>query len=112
MSVTKMAILCFALGWMYNEILDFSSWVWLYNMNVANFVAVFGMGLPFGILHAGGNVVFTVALGKAGDARVPPVPVPVPGDLCGQGTGRCFRKRSSVRSAGACPSARPCHWSV
>ena len=64
MSVMKMAILCFALGWMYNEILDFSSWVWLYNMNVANFVAVFAMGLPFGILHAGGNVVFTVALGK------------------------------------------------
>jgi hypothetical protein len=49
---------------MYNELLDFSSWVWLYNMNVANFVAVFAMGLPFGILHAGGNVVFTVALGK------------------------------------------------
>ena len=64
MSVLKMAILCFCLGWMYNEILDFSSWVWLYNMNVANFVAVFAMGLPFGILHAGGNVVFTVALGK------------------------------------------------
>jgi energy-coupling factor transport system substrate-specific component len=64
MSIAKMAILCFALGWMYNELLDFSSWVWLYNMNAANFVAVFGMGLPFGIMHAGGNVVFTVALGK------------------------------------------------
>jgi energy-coupling factor transport system substrate-specific component len=64
LSVTKMAILCFVLGMMYNELLDFSSWVWLYNMNVANFVAVFGMGLPFGLLHAGGNVVFTVALAK------------------------------------------------
>ncbi len=64
MSVAKMALLCFGLGWLYNEILDFSSWVWLYNMNIANFVAVFAMGLPFGILHAGGNVVFTVALAK------------------------------------------------
>jgi energy-coupling factor transport system substrate-specific component len=64
LSITKMAILCFGLGFMYNEILDFSSWVWLYNLNTANFVAVFGMGLPFGILHAVGNVVFVVALGK------------------------------------------------
>jgi energy-coupling factor transport system substrate-specific component len=64
MSVAKMALLCFTLGWMYNEVLDFSSWVWLYNMNLANFVAVFAMGLPFGIMHSGGNVVFTVVLAK------------------------------------------------
>jgi energy-coupling factor transport system substrate-specific component len=64
LSLTKMAILCFSLGWMYNEVLDFSSWVWLYNLDMAKFAVVFSMGLPFGILHAGGNVVFTVALGK------------------------------------------------
>jgi energy-coupling factor transport system substrate-specific component len=64
MSIVKMAILCFALGWMYNELLDFSSWVWLYNMDPAKFLAIFGAGLPFGLLHAGGNVVFTAAIGK------------------------------------------------
>jgi energy-coupling factor transport system substrate-specific component len=64
MSVAKMAILCFALGWMYNEVLDFSSWVWLYNLDPEKFLFIFGAGLPFGLLHAGGNVVFTYAIGK------------------------------------------------
>lgn len=63
-SVVKMAILCFMLGWMYNELLDFSSWVWLYNLDPEKFLFIFGAGLPFGLLHSGGNVVFTFALAK------------------------------------------------
>jgi energy-coupling factor transport system substrate-specific component len=64
MTIAKLAVFSFGLGILYSVLMDFSSWVWLYNMNTANLAAVYLMGIPFALLHAGGNVVFTLAIGK------------------------------------------------
>jgi energy-coupling factor transport system substrate-specific component len=58
------AILGAIFGMVYNTLMDFSSWVWLYGLDSTKFLAVFSLGLPFGIVHSIGNVVFALALGK------------------------------------------------
>jgi energy-coupling factor transport system substrate-specific component len=58
------AVLGGILGMVYNTIMDFSSWVWLYGLDPTKFLAVYSLGLPFGIAHSIGNVVFALALGK------------------------------------------------
>ena len=58
------AVLGAIFGMVYNTLMDFSSWVWLYGLDPTKFLAVFSLGLPFGIVHSVGNVVFALALGK------------------------------------------------
>ncbi|MBC7107498.1 MAG: ECF transporter S component [Methanomassiliicoccales archaeon] len=50
-------------GILYNTLLDFSSWIWLYSLDTTKFLLVFSLGLPFGILHSIGNVIFAIVLG-------------------------------------------------
>lgn len=59
-----LALLGVVFGMIYNTLLDFSSWIWLYGLDPAKFLAIFSLGLPFGIVHSIGNVVFALALGK------------------------------------------------
>ncbi|MDD1767472.1 MAG: ECF transporter S component [Methanomassiliicoccales archaeon] len=58
------AVLGVILGMVYNTIMDFSSWIWLYGLDPTKFLAVFSLGLPFGIIHSIGNAAFALALGK------------------------------------------------
>jgi energy-coupling factor transport system substrate-specific component len=58
------AVLGAILGMVYNTLMDFSSWVWLYGLDPTKFLAVFSLGLPFGVIHSIGNVAFALALGK------------------------------------------------
>lgn len=58
------AVMGAILGIVYGVLLDFSSWVWLYGLDPTKFLAVFALGLPFGLAHSIGNVVFAFALGK------------------------------------------------
>jgi energy-coupling factor transport system substrate-specific component len=58
------AVLGAIFGLIYNTLMDFSSWVWLYGLDPTKFLAVYSLGLPFGIIHSIGNVVFALSLGK------------------------------------------------
>ncbi len=58
------AILGVIFGMVYNTLMDFSSWIWLYGLDPAKFIAVFSLGLPFGIVHSIGNAAFALALGR------------------------------------------------
>lgn len=58
------AVLGVIFGMIYNTIMDFSSWIWLYGLDPTKFLAVFSLGLPFGIIHSIGNAAFALALGK------------------------------------------------
>lgn len=58
------AVLGAILGMVYNTLMDFSSWVWLYGLDPTKSLAIFSLGLPFGIIHSIGNVVFALSLGK------------------------------------------------
>ncbi len=62
--VWGIAVLGVISGMIYNTLLDFSSWVWLYGLDTTKFLAVFALGLPFGIAHSVGNAIFAFALGK------------------------------------------------
>jgi len=61
--VLGLAVLGVVFGILYNTLLDFSSWIWLYGLDTTKFLLVFSLGLPFGILHSIGNVIFSIVLG-------------------------------------------------
>ncbi|MDH7508652.1 MAG: ECF transporter S component [Methanomassiliicoccales archaeon] len=64
LGVWGLAALGAVFGIFYNTLLDFSSWIWLYGLDTTKFLLVFSMGLPFGILHSIGNVIFALVLGS------------------------------------------------
>ncbi|MGE5379309.1 MAG: hypothetical protein ACM3L5_00375, partial [Candidatus Saccharibacteria bacterium] len=52
------------LGLAYNTLMDFSSWITFYRADPNLLIPTFLAGVPFGILHIIGNVVFAAVLGK------------------------------------------------
>lgn len=58
----EVVLLGIVLGEAYNLLLDFSSWITFYRADPNLFVPTFVAGIPFGILHIIGNVVFAIAL--------------------------------------------------
>ena len=63
-TVKDIIILGVVLGMAYNTLMDFSSWITFYRSEPGLFIPTFLYGLPFGLLHVTGNVVFAVVLGK------------------------------------------------
>jgi energy-coupling factor transport system substrate-specific component len=63
-TVTHVIMLGVVLGLAYNTLMDFSSWITFYRADPNLFVPTFVAGIPFGILHIIGNVVFAAVLGK------------------------------------------------
>jgi len=63
-TVTHVVLLGMVLGLAYNTLMDFSSWLTFYRAAPEMFVWVFIAGVPYGILHVVGNVIFAVVLGK------------------------------------------------
>ncbi|MEM2944476.1 MAG: ECF transporter S component [Methanomassiliicoccales archaeon] len=64
LGIKGLAVLGVVFGLLYNILLDFSSWIWLYGLDATKFLLVFSMGLPFGILHSVGNMIFSITLGS------------------------------------------------
>jgi hypothetical protein len=63
-TVTHIIMLGVVLGLAYNTLMDFSSWVTFYRSDPNLFIPTFVAGIPFGVLHIIGNVVFAAVLGK------------------------------------------------
>lgn len=63
-SVTMIAVLGFIMGLAFSLFQDVGSWIWLYGLDPTKFLAVMSAGLPFTLLHAVGNVLFALVLGK------------------------------------------------
>ncbi len=62
--VRDIILLGVILGMAYTELMDFSSWIVFYRADPSLFVPTFVAGLPFGLLHIIGNVIFAAVLGK------------------------------------------------
>jgi energy-coupling factor transport system substrate-specific component len=63
-TVTHVVMLGVVLGMAYNTLMDFSSWITFYRADPNLLIPTFVAGIPFGILHVIGNVVFALVLGK------------------------------------------------
>jgi len=63
-TVTHVVLLGVALGLVYNVLMDFSSWLTFYRASPGLFLPTMIAGIPYGILHVTGNVIFAVVLGK------------------------------------------------
>ena len=63
-TVTHVVLLGVVLGLAYNTLMDFSSWLTFYRASPNLFLPTFIAGVPYGILHVTGNVIFAVILGK------------------------------------------------
>jgi energy-coupling factor transport system substrate-specific component len=63
-TVTHIIMLGVVLGLAYNTLMDFSSWITFYRADIDLLIPTFVAGIPFGILHIVGNVVFAAVLGK------------------------------------------------
>jgi len=61
--VKEIILLGIVLGLAYNLLLDFSSWITFYRAEPSLFLPTFIAGIPFGILHIVGNVIFAIILG-------------------------------------------------
>jgi energy-coupling factor transport system substrate-specific component len=62
--VKEIILLGIILGMAYNVLMDFSSWIVFYRCDPDLFIPTMIAGLPFGLLHIIGNVVFAIILGK------------------------------------------------
>ena len=60
--VKEIVLLGIVLGMAYNLLLDFSSWITFYRAEPSLFLPTFIAGIPFGILHIIGNVIFAIIL--------------------------------------------------
>ena len=63
-TVTHVILLGVVLGLAYNALMDFSSWLTFYRASPNLFLPTFIAGIPYGILHVTGNVIFAAILGK------------------------------------------------
>lgn len=63
-TVTHVILLGAVLGLAYNTLMDFSSWLTFYRAAPELFLPVFIAGVPYGILHVVGTVIFAAVLGK------------------------------------------------
>lgn len=88
--IKEIVLLGIVLGVAYNLLLDFSSWITFYKAQPDLLIPTFIAGIPFGILHIIGNVVFALALS-----------VPVLALF------RRFQRRFHVSYASEKPGARP-----
>jgi len=59
----EIILLGIVLGEAYNLLLDFSSWITFYRAEPSLFLPTFIAGVPFGILHIVGNIIFAIILG-------------------------------------------------
>jgi energy-coupling factor transport system substrate-specific component len=62
--VKEIILLGIILGMAYNVLMDFSSWIVFYRCDPDLLIPTMIAGLPFGLLHIIGNVVFAIILGK------------------------------------------------
>jgi len=62
--VRDVILLGVILGMAYNTLMDISSWIVFYRCDPDLFIPTMIAGLPFGLLHIIGNVVFAIVLGK------------------------------------------------
>jgi energy-coupling factor transport system substrate-specific component len=62
--VREVILLGIILGMAYNTLMDFSSWIVFYRCDPDLLIPTLIAGLPFGLLHIIGNVIFAIALGK------------------------------------------------
>ena len=63
-TVTHVIMLGVVLGEAYTLLMDFSSWITFYRADPDLLIPTYVAGIPFGILHVIGNVVFAAVLGK------------------------------------------------
>jgi len=61
--VKEIVLLGIVLGVAYNLLMDFSSWITFYRADPDLLIPTFVAGIPFGILHVIGNVIFALVLG-------------------------------------------------
>ncbi|NLK25550.1 MAG: ECF transporter S component [Euryarchaeota archaeon] len=63
-TVTHVVLLGAVLGLAYNLLMDFSSWLTFYRAVPDLLIPTLIAGIPYGILHVLGNVIFAMVLGK------------------------------------------------
>jgi len=63
-TVTHVIFLGVILGLAYNLLMDFSSWLTFYRAVPDLFIPTMVAGIPYGILHVVGNVIFAAVLGR------------------------------------------------
>ncbi|KQM11896.1 hypothetical protein AOA80_05760 [Methanomassiliicoccales archaeon RumEn M1] len=63
-TVTHVIFLGVILGLAYNLLMDFSSWLTFYRAVPDLFLPTMVAGIPYGILHVVGNVIFAAVLGR------------------------------------------------